>query len=530
MILNNLNPPSRSGVYLMKDEKGAVIYVGKAKNLKKRIESYLREKDFRPQIAFLLKRLKKIDFIVTNNEKEALILENNLIKKYKPKYNIQLKDDKNYLCLKIDKTKNFPKLEFVRKIVNDGSVYFGPYPSAKTIREIISTIGKVFPLRRCSDRAFENRKKPCLYFEMQECIAPCVNKDKEEEYKKILKEVELFLSGNTEKVIKMLEKKMWQFSERQEYEKSAFLRDLIRKIRIIEEKQGVLLQKYQDVDAIGTFIYGEKINIVILFIRGGKLINKKTYTHFLGPSEEETLSQFIMSFYNDKIVPPEIILTDKSLEDKKFIEEEFEKIFCKKIKIMSPKDEETKKLIELANLNASSFSKDFSETDELRRLLNLDKDIKRIECYDASHIFGKLNLCAMVVYENGQMKKNEYRVFNISEEGYNDLQAIKEALERRLNHTEWQYPDLIVIDGGKSQLSTAVKVLKEKGLKDIAVIAFAKDENNSIYIPNRKNPLLLKKESKALKILSLLRASAHKFANSHLAKRIKKKSGEKRVD
>lgn len=521
MVLKDLVAPPKSGVYIMKDEKDNVIYIGKAKNLKKRLDSYLKDRDLRPQIAFLLKRLKKIDFIITDNEKEALILENTLIKKYKPKYNIQLKDDKNYLCIKIDTSKKYPKLEFVRKIERDGSLYFGPYPSARTIRDIISTIGKIFPLRRCSDRHFEKTKKACFYFEIKECLAPCVNKNLEGEYKKLLKEVVLFLSGKTEKVIKMLDRKMWEFSDKQEYEKSAFLRDLISKIKIIEEKQGVFLHKYHDIDAIGTFIYGEKINIVILFIRGGKLINKKTFTYFLGPSEEETLSQFIMSFYNQKIIPPDIILVPHDLEDKKYIEEEFEKIFSKKIKITLPKDEESKRLLELAKLNATSFSKDFSGLEEFRRLLNIDRDINRIECYDASHIFGKLNLCAMVVYENGELRKNEYRLFNISSEGYDDLQAIKEAIERRLNHPEWKYPDLIVIDGGKGQLNTALRVLQSKGEKNILAIAFAKDENNSIYLPNRKNPIVLRKDSPVLKILSLLRQSAHNFAKSHLRKRIK---------
>ncbi|MCX7991989.1 MAG: GIY-YIG nuclease family protein, partial [Proteobacteria bacterium] len=173
MLPENLNIPAKSGVYLMKDANNNIIYIGKANNLKKRIDSYLKEKDLRPQIAFLLRRLKDIDFIVTENEKEALILENNLIKKYKPRYNIQLKDDKNYLCIRLDKSKKFPRLEFVRRIKKDNALYFGPYPSARIIREIISTIGKIFPLRRCSDRAFEKSKKPCLYYEIGECIGPC---------------------------------------------------------------------------------------------------------------------------------------------------------------------------------------------------------------------------------------------------------------------------------------------------------------------------------------------------------------------
>lgn len=529
-MFEKLVVPDKSGVYLMRDERDSIIYIGKAKNLKKRINDYLKQKDTRPQIAFLLKRLKKIDFIITENEKEALILEDTLIKKHRPRYNIQLKDDKNYLCIKIDKSKKFPKLEFVRRVKKDGGIYFGPYPSAKTIREIISTISKIFPLRRCSDRNFEKRTKPCLYFEINECIAPCIYKDKEKEYEKILKEVELFLSGKTQKVMKILEKKMWHYADKREYERSAFLRDLIKKMKLVEEKQGVFLQKYPDVDALGTFLYGEKINIAILFIRGGRLVNKKTYTHFLGPSEEETLSQFIRTFYNDKVIPPDVILIPWETEDKIYIEEDFEKIFGKKIKIITAKDEETKRLVELANLNASSFSKDYSGMEELRKVLNLNREIERIECYDATHIFGKLNLTSMVVMEKEILKKEDYRLFNIEKEGFDDIHALKEALERRFKHKEWPYPDLIVIDGGKGQLNGALKVLEDMGLKDIYAIGFAKDIDNSIYVPGRKNPIILKKGSKALKILSLLRQSAHNFANRHLKRRIKKKIREDDID
>lgn len=530
MTLQNIDAPPKSGIYLMKDTNNNVIYIGKAKNLKKRINSYFTQRDSRPQIAYLLKKLKGIDFIVTENEKEALILENNLIKKYKPRYNIQLKDDKNYLCIKIDMTKSFPRLEFVRRIKNDNAIYFGPYPSARVIRDVIHMVGKIFPLRRCSDRSFEKRKKPCLYFEMGECIAPCIDKGKKEEYDRIIKEVISFLRGNTKKVINMLEKKMWELADSQEYERAAYFRDLIKKISIVEDKQGVFLQKHPNIDAIGTFVFQEKINIAVLYVRGGRLTNKRIFTLPLGLSEEETLSQFLLSFYTKNVVPPDMILLAKRQEDGKYIEEELENHFNKKIKLSIPKDREAKRLIELANLNASSFFKDYSETEELRRILGIDREIKRIECFDASHMFGKLNLCSMVVYEKDGLAKDEYRLFNIDQEGYDDLRSIKEALKRRLNHKEWQYPDIIVIDGGKGQLNVAVNALKERNITDIYIIAFAKDENNSIYIPNRKNPIVLKKEGKALKILNLLRAEAHRFANRHLKKRIEKDIKEGRND
>ncbi len=514
--------PSQPGVYIMKDVEGNVIYVGKAKNLKKRISSYLKEKDLRPQIGFLLNRLKDIEFIVTENEKEALILENNLIKKYKPRYNIQLKDDKNYLCIKISQDNEFPRLEFVRKIKNDRALYFGPYTSAKIIREIIDMLGRVYPLRRCSDRAFSFRKKPCLYFDMGQCTGPCVNRNKKKEYDRLLQEVISFLNGDTEKVTKILKKKMWQKAEELDFEAAAEYRRLIENLTQVREKQGVFLNRHSNIDAIGTFMWGNKINFSVLFVRGGTVTAKKNFTQPLGITNEETLSQFIQSFYEKQALLPNEILVPYEPDDRYFLENYISGLSNKRIRIIAPKDEETKKLIDLANLNASSFFKDFSETYELKMLLGMNKDIRRIECYDASHMFGRLNLCAMVVYENGGLTKNEYRLFNAEEEGFDDLKTLKNALERRFNHSEWSYPDLIVIDGGKSQLSVATKVLKERHLNHIFLVAFAKDSVNSIYLPNRKNPLIPKKGSKSLKILNILREEAHRFANRHLKKRLKK--------
>ncbi len=524
MLEKNIMVPSRPGVYIMKDQDGKVIYVGKAKNLKKRINSYLKEKDSRPQIDFLLNRLKALEFIVTENEKEALILENNLIKKYKPRYNIQLKDDKNYLCIKINIDHQFPKLEFVRKIKNDGALYFGPYTSARSIRDIIDMIGRVYPLRRCSDSAFNKRKKTCIYFDMGECIAPCVNKDKKKDYQQILKEVISFLEGDTKKITKLLEKKMWQKARELDYEGAANLRNLIEKLKHVQEKQGVYLRKNVNIDAIGSFVVENKINFSLLFVRGGSITARKNFTQPLGVSEQDALSQFIQSFYEKQAILPDAILVPFEPEDRQSLTELLSQRFNKNIRIITAKDDETRKLINLANLNASSFFRDYSETSELKNILGLDREIKRIECYDASHMFGRLNLCSMVVYEDGALAKDQYRLFNAEEEGYDDLKTLKNALERRLNHAEWTYPELIVIDGGRSQLSVATKVLKEKGIKSILVVAFAKDENNSLYLPNRKNPLIPKKGSRAQKILSLLREEAHRFANRHLKKRIEKES------
>jgi excinuclease ABC subunit C len=517
--------PQACGVYLMKDSDGNVIYVGKAKNLKKRLTSYFKNSEKRYQIGFLLKKVDHIEYIITNNEKEALILENNLIKKFNPRYNIQLKDDKNYLCIKIDMKKPFPKIEFVRRIEDKDALYFGPYPSARKIREIIANLHKIFPLRKCNETTFNKRTVPCLYFEMGQCIAPCIDKEhKKEEYKNILNNVILFLEGTkTNKIKNLLKKEMWLASERQDFEKAAFIRDTLYGIDEFLKSQGIQSSYLKNIDVIGTFDALDNLNVSILYIRGGKLIHKKDFTLKKPVSKEESLEAFIISYYQGNVIIPDEIIVEEIIENKQEIEQILSNIKGKKVKIKHPYNKQTEQLMRMAKLNASSFSPQSQDSlVVIKNTFGLPKIPERIECYDATHLHGLKNACVMVVFENGGLAKEAYRIFNISEKGFDDYKALYEALRRRLEHKEWKFPDIIVLDGGKGQLSVGKKVLEDMNISDIFLMAIAKDEKNSIYIVGRKNPLILKDNNQGLKLLLKLREEAHRFANMHLKRRLKK--------
>ncbi|MCX7770952.1 MAG: excinuclease ABC subunit UvrC [Proteobacteria bacterium] len=517
--------PTSSGVYIMKDKNGNVLYVGKAKNIKKRLLSYFKASEKRYQISFLTRKIATIDYILTNNEKEALILENNLIKKYNPKYNIQLKDDKNYLCIKIDTKKDFPKIELVRRIDDKSALYFGPYPSAKKIREILSTLQKIFPLRHCSDSKFKTRTKPCLYFDMGQCIAPCIRgEDKKAEYKKILEDVILFLEGRSTKKIKsILTKQMWEASKREDFEKAGFIRDIIFEIDELLKKQAVQGTNLKSIDVIGFFEGIDFVNFSMLFIRGGKLLSKKDFSVKKNFDIESTLSEFITKYYQKDVVLPEEIIIDLDLEGKENIENYLHDLKGSKISIKKPYDSQTKQLISMAKLNASSFTPSTKEPlTILKNIFNLDQEPERIECFDATHLYGRMNACVMIVFENGDFAKDQYRIFNMEEEGFDDYKSLYNALLRRFKHHEWKKPDILIIDGGKGQLNTAKKALDELKIKDVFLMAIAKDQKNSIYISNRKNPIILKPENEGLKLLIKLREESHRFANNHLKRRLKK--------
>lgn len=514
--------PNAPGVYLMKDETGRIIYVGKAKNLKKRISAYFQHRDERYQIRFLMNKVKDIDYIITSNEKEALILEDNLVKKYKPRYNIQLKDDKSYLSLMINLNHDFPRLELTRKPKRDNAAFFGPYPSAKTIRNIIDTILKIFPLRRCSDYAFLKRKKSCLYFNMGQCAAPCIGKITKNEYKKLVDGAMAFIQGKKRQTEPLLRKLMWTAAKKNEFEKAAFLRDIINNKIGIFETQGIVTKDYSNKDIIGTFANGEKTNICVLFVRSGQLIHKVCYTVPSSPLIEDNITQFITAYYTEQVIPPDQIIVEHNLADKQYLEDILKQRYDKKVKIASATKEENQKLLKIAVLNASSYSgNSIDGLVELQKIFNLNHIPDRIECFDVAHMMGKLPICAMTVMLNGTLSKKDYRLFNFDESSHDDYKMLYLSLKRRFNHIEWTFPDILMLDGGKGQLSVAKKVLEELHIVNVFPVAMTKDEQNSIFIPNRKNPIILDKTKDAFKILSKLREEAHRFANLQLKRRLK---------
>lgn len=519
-----MDAPKTSGVYLMKDVAGNVIYIGKAKNLKNRLTSYLKQQEKRYHIPFLLKKIVSVEFISTLNEKEALILEENLIKKYKPKYNIQLKDDKRYMCLMLDLNHEFPKFELIRKPVKgDNVLLWGPYPSSKIIREIIATVHRLFPLRKCSDRIFLKRKKACLYYDMGQCKAPCIEKISRKEYRKLVEGAVEVINGNSKKVSSLLKKLMLEAAEKRDFEKAAFYRDVIQKKIGLFETMGVVSHKHNNIDIIGSSLLDDKTNICLLFMRHGRVLHKKEYTVQSSFSLEDTLSHFIMEYYKEGVVPPEEIITEMPIPDKDALEALLSERFKKKIKISVASDEDTLRLVKTASLNATTYKKTGSEAiDLLQSYLNLDKRPERIECFDVAHMMGMEPCCAMTVMINGELSKSDYRLFNFKETSFDDYKTLYNTLIRRFRHREWPFPHILLIDGGKGHLAIAKKVIDEMNISEVFPIAITKDENYSLYLSGRKNPLILNKGDEALKLLSLLREEAHRFANYQLKKRLKK--------
>lgn len=521
-----LNAPNTAGVYLMKNSSNEVIYVGKAKNIRKRLASYLKHGEKRYQIRFLLNKLSSIEFITTSNEKEALILEDNLIKKYRPRYNIQLKDDKRYLCLMLDLNHEYPKFELTRKPVREKNVLlWGPYPSAKVIRGIIETVQKLFQLRRCSNKSFLLKKKPCIYYNMQQCAAPCCRLISKEEYMRFINGAVELLNGNTKKVVPLLKKLMLQASENEQFEKAAFYRDIINNKIGLFETMGVVSHKLNNVDILGSFSFGEKLNICLLFMRHGQVLHKKEFTVTLSLSPEETISQFVLEYYKVGVVAPEKILTEIKLPDVTTLEALLKSRFNKTVKIIAAKTEEERRLVKTASLNAANFVKTSSDVlQKLKKLFSLDKLPERIECFDVAHMMGKQPVCAMTVMVDGEVSKSDYRLFNFNEESYDDYKTLYQSLKRRFNHHEWRPPEILLIDGGKGQLSVAKKVLDELKINNVFLVAMTKDETPSLFVWGRKNPILLNKNDDAFKLLSLLREEAHRFANYQLRKRLKIKA------
>jgi len=518
-----LDAPKTAGVYLMKDAAGNVIYVGKAKHLKKRLSSYLNQKEKRYQISFLVSKISSVEFITTSNEKEALVLEDNLIKRYKPRYNIQLKDDKRYLCLMLDLSHDYPMFELVRKPLREKKVLlWGPYPSAKVIRGIIETIQKLFQLRRCSNKSFLKRKKPCIYFDMDLCKAPCVGLISKEEYLNLTKGAIELVNGNNKKAIPLLRKLMWQAAERAQFEKAAFYRDIIDNKIGLFETMGVVSHKLSNVDILGSFVIGEKTNICILFMRHGQVLHKKEFTVPSSFSLEDTLSHFISEYYQENAIPPEEIITETTLSDMVTLEQLLKSRFGRRIKIKAAKTEEEKRLIKTAALNAANYKKTGSDVLlKLQKIFSLEKLPERIECFDVAHMAGMQPVCAMTVMVEGELSKSDYRLFNFDEPSFDDYKTLYHALKRRFNHPEWKFPELLLIDGGKGQLSVAKRVLEELKISDVFPVAIAKDEGSSLFVYGRKNPVSLNKNDDAFKLLSLLREEAHRFANYQLRKRLR---------
>ncbi len=518
--------PGAPGVYLMKDAQGRVVYVGKAIDLKRRVQTYLKDKDDRYQVKFLMARVADIEIIVTDSEKEAFLLENTLIKKHKPRYNIQLRDDKSYVSIKLSLKDKFPRLYVTRTIKKDGSLYFGPYSSAAASRETVEFLEKYFRLRSCSDTEFANRVRPCLQHQIHRCDAPCVGYIDETAYRAQVDQVRLFLLGRKNDLAKILEKQMRDQSDREEFEKAASTRDVLTSIRETLERQSVDRHTWLDQDAVGLYREGDRMTFCVLMVREGKVWESLLY-HLKGQGENEgVLASFLNQFYSaDRSLPDEILLPS-ALESQAALEQLLSERRGEKVDVLNPQRGDRADLLALALRNAQEgFQHRAKKGEELRDVLTgLQEELglqnfpRRMECFDISNTGGRESVGSLVCFVDGMPFKDGYRRFKIKTvEGPNDFASMKEVLKRRLLHTDWEKPDLLVIDGGKGQLSMAEAVLEELNVTGIDLISLAKkkdhpSEQDRVYLPGRKNPVLLGRHSGLLHLLMRIRDEAHRFA------------------
>ena len=525
--------PELPGCYLYYNKDNEIIYVGKAKILKRRVKSYFNKKHDSVKVNILVSQIDHLEYIITNTEVEALILENHLIKKHKPRYNILLKDDKKYPYFLIT-DEDFPRIQIVRKknMNPEKGHYYGPYTDIRAMHSTIDFLKKIFPLKQCKTPKFKDR--PCLYYQIGRCLAPCQNLVTSEEYKAIVHQAELFLSGKQSELMAQLMEQIQKYSDSLQFEKAARLRDSYLDLKKTLEKQKVVYENTKLNEDIISLVYDEGIfAIVILMVREGRLIDKKDFVYEV---EDEDRTEFFATFFKeyystltlgfpDKIVSNEL----EKVGDKALYEEWLEILARKKVKISYGKSAQGKELQALADKNAnvvlnnaklskaSKIREDFNEIGSyLMEKLKLKNFPHRMECYDISHIQGTNTVASMVTFINGVKKGSEYKKFKIkSTEGKpDDFLSMKEVLTRRLSHLgdeKWEKPDLIIIDGGKGQLSSVMQIIEELGVKDIDVVSLAK-RYEEVFLPHKSKPVILPRNSSALFVFQRIRDEAHRFA------------------
>lgn len=522
--------PEKPGSYRFLDKNGVIIYIGKAKNLKKRVSSYFHKNHNTPKLKIMVPQIEKIEFIITNTETEALILEAELIKKYKPKYNVLLKDDKKYPYFLITE-EEYPRILIVRKhnINMAKGKYFGPYTDSGAMYSTLELMKKLFPLKQCKSPKFKDR--PCIYYDIKKCSGPCQKLISSEDYKKLLSNVELFLNGNRLLLIEELKKEMQYHADRCEFEKAAKYRDAYFDIKKTIEKQKVVYENTNiNRDVIAITKQSGICAVSLLQIRDGRLTDKKDFELSSGDfDEEQDLSYaFLGDYYSrTKDIPKEIIIPTENTELKP-IADWLSAIKGSKVKIITKITDSLEDIVELAKKNADFYyeklkiakmkkiSEDYNKVGAyICEKLNLLRFPHRVECYDISHIQGTNTVASMVVFINGLPAKSEYRKFKIKtvEEGKpDDFQSMKEVLSRRLARlNEQNYPDLIIIDGGKGQLSSVMQIAEEMNITDINFVSLAKREEE-IFVPHNSEPVIFSKNSEQLYFFQRIRDEAHRFA------------------
>lgn len=541
--LNHL--PNKPGVYIFRDKKQTVIYVGKAVSLRNRVRSYFQPgSQHGPKTKALVERIADLEYIVTDSEVEALILECNLIKEHRPKYNVLLKDDKSYPYIKVTLQEDYPRVLTTRRLVKDGSRYFGPYTQVGAMNETLKLIKKLFPFRTCTNRQFASRTRPCLNYHIKRCQGPCTKNVSKEQYQQTIKEVVMFLEGRQDDLLKRLEQRMHQAAENLDFERAAELRDQLRAVAKVMERQKVVSAGLEDQDIVAMARGQDEALVMVFFVRGGKLIGRE---HSLLKNTDElsrgeVMAAFLKQYYSKvEFVPQQVLLSEDIQGEAEVIAQWLSQRRGSKVVVRTPKRGEKAKLVEMVSKNALLVLQQLEleyvaqqQTAEavnaLAAALGLDQAPQRMECFDISHTQGAEQVASMVVFEQGKPRKDQYRRFNIrTVEGPDDYAAMKEVIFRRfsrgleeikllrsgqISSKEAKFnrlPDLVLIDGGRGQLAAARSVMVELGVDDIPVFSLAEREE-LLFSPDSSEPVVLPRDSQALYLVQRLRDEAHRFA------------------
>jgi excinuclease ABC subunit C len=532
--------PVSPGVYVFQGKAGEVLYIGKARSLRNRVRSYFTEggSDDRYFIALLEHQLEDIETYVVETEKEAALLENHLIKQHKPRYNFKLRDDKDFLSLRLDPEVSWPRLEVVRRPKPDGARYFGPYHSATAARQTLRIVNRFFQLRTCTDTELESRIRPCLQYQIRRCPGPCVLEVDRAEYSDQVRLVGLFLDGRHDELVHDLEERMQSAASVYEYERAAIYRDQLRAVSRAREDQRVSTVKDVDQDVIGLHREADHGEIALLRIRNGRLVGVRTFDlKALRIPDDEIVAAFVREYYEDGTFVPDELVLPHEIELMEGLAELLSDARKKKMVILVPKRGARLKLVEMANDNAAHAFKEKSRAredieqrlDDVQRRLRLPRLPRRIECVDVSHTGGQDTVAAIVALADGAPDRKRYRSFNVEGvEPGDDYGAMYQVLARRFRRGRekqrgWELPDLFVVDGGKGQLNVALTAARDLELRDLPIVALAKEKETAygdkvvdrVYLPGQKNPIALRESSAALQMLALARDEAHRASNLH---------------
>lgn len=561
-ILDNL--PIKPGVYLLRDDSGKILYAGKAVNLRARVRSYFHKSaNLSPKIRHLVDRVAGIDFIVTESELEALILEMNLIKRHRPRYNVRLKDDKRYPYIKVTWQEDFPKVYVTRRMRQDGARYYGPFTAAWAVHETLQTLRKVFPYLTCNRNITGEDERACLYYHIGLCQAPCIGAVDREEYRSMIQALCDFLEGKTERVLEDLRQEMQQAADELEFERAAAVRDKLEAVERVIERQKIVSPELADQDVIALARDDSQACVQVFFVRNGKLIGREYFMLEGAEGEEarDVMTSFVKQFYDEAAsIPPQILVQDEIYEAR-IIESWLQDMRGNKVAIRVPEGGQDEALVEMAAENAAETlqalsaqwqveeKKQVTALTELQKALEMDRPPARIECYDISNIRGTAATGSMVVLAKGAPRKSDYRRFKIrTVEGADDYAMMQEVLRRRFRRLvarkekkvspttkaegphaapkadAWTIlPDLVIVDGGKGQLNAALEIMQELGVDHIPVIGLAK-QKEEIFKPGEPDPIVLPRDSQALFLVQRARDEAHRFALSY-HRRLRRKQG-----